>query len=67
MSSRDSVGSPVRRTSWTGALGAKLGRILSPADNEREEVYVTLPGGAEAAMARRGRGGKVVVGKEGGE
>ena len=69
MSNKDTVGPPVRRPSWTGALGAKLGRILNGVDDEeREEVYVDLvKGGERASLASSIPYGKVVVGKEGGE
>ena len=67
MSSRDKVGQPVRRTSWTGALGATLGRVLNVGDGEGSVAYVSFPrdGGAESPVG--GPLGKVMVGKEGGE
>ena len=69
MSSRDSVGSgpPVRRTSWTGALGAKLGRVLSPSDDDGQATLVSVSLDGEEGYVKKEHGGMVVVGKEGGE
>ncbi len=68
MDSKDQVGPPVRRPSWTGALGAKLGRILSAGDEHGdEEKYRALEDDESVGSLRKGFGSVVVVGRQGGE
>ena len=71
MERRDSAGLPTRRPSWTGGLGAKLGRILSPHEEQvDEDAYRTLPDDASVASVpslRKMFGDMVVVGKKEGE
>ena len=71
MDSRDTaVVPPARRPSWTGALGAKLGRILSPYDEhvvDRNAFKTVSDDASSFSSFRRGFGGVVVVGRKEGE
>ena len=67
MDSPDKVGPPGRRPSWTGALGATLGRILGPGEEHDDEDERTLADGASVASTTKGLKGMMVVGKKEGE
>ena len=67
MDSPDKVGPPGRRPSWTGALGATLGRILGPEEEHEDEDERTRADGASIASTTKGLKGMVVVGKKEGE
>ena len=67
MDSPDKVGLPGRRPSWTGALGATLGRILGPEEEHEDEDERTLADGASIASTTKGLKGMMVVGKKEGE
>lgn len=71
MDSRDTaVAPPTRRPSWTGALGAKLGRILSPYEEHvvEKDAFKSLPDDVSSIVSvGRGYRGVVAVGKKEGE
>ena len=64
MDSKESGGVPVRRPSWTGALGARLGRILNA---HEEDDDATLRESVDIQSLRKGSAGEMVVGKKEGE
>ncbi|KAI0365981.1 hypothetical protein BV20DRAFT_693466 [Pilatotrama ljubarskyi] len=69
MDSEETAGSPVRRPSWTGALGAKISRILSNGEEREREEDDTLADVEVSSVKKWPRRGRemVVGGRKEGE